>query len=218
MKKVIVDAYKLERISSLMAKEFGTIPKGEEEFHSFMLHPMESNLLKLHRQNPNRNGRHAIDAIQMALLKIDGISREIDYDYGRFSNPENQAFLHGLLMSFDPYTNSEIQEVVMGSNITFTAKEYYKLPVQCLLRIEKSIIIDSKSQYTQNHSSELLLKVRRMAEFYKNPEDEILKLMIAADLHDIGKLAISNLILDKPGKLDPKIVSDIGIVFSEQLT
>lgn len=47
MKKIVVDAYKLERISSRMAKEFGTIPKGQEELHALMLHPMESNLLKL---------------------------------------------------------------------------------------------------------------------------------------------------------------------------
>jgi response regulator RpfG family c-di-GMP phosphodiesterase len=38
-------------------------------------------------------------------------------------------------------------------------------------------------------SSELSLRVREMAEYYKKAEDEMYKLMIAADLHDIGKLA-----------------------------
>lgn len=139
MKKVMVDAYKLEKISSRMAKEFGTIPKGEEEFHAFMLHPMESNLLKLHRQNPNRNGRHALEAIQMSLLTVDGYLREIEYDYDRFAGPENQAFLQGLLMSFDPYTNQEIHEIVIKNDPAFDAREYFKLPVKCLLRIEKSV-------------------------------------------------------------------------------
>lgn len=139
MKKITVDAYKLERISSRMAKEFGTIPKGQEELHAFMLHPMESNLLKLHRQNPGRNGRHAVEAIQMSLLTVDGYLREIEYDYSRFASAENQAFLHGLLMSFDPFTNPEIREIVMKKDDNLAAKEYFELPVKCLLRIEKSI-------------------------------------------------------------------------------
>lgn len=63
-------------------------------------------------------------------------------------------------------------------------------------------IIDSKSEYTRTHSSELSLRVKEMAEYYKKPKDEMYKLMIAADLHDIGKLAVSNSILDKPGRLD----------------
>ncbi|MHB1392391.1 MAG: HD-GYP domain-containing protein [Clostridia bacterium] len=65
-----------------------------------------------------------------------------------------------------------------------------------------SRIIDSKSEFTRSHSSELTHRVMEMAEYYKTPEDEMYKLMIAADLHDIGKLAVSNSILDKPGKLD----------------
>ncbi|MEL7566329.1 MAG: hypothetical protein AAGU27_15800 [Dehalobacterium sp.] len=139
MKKVVVDAYKLEEISSRMAKEFGTIPKGEEELHVFTLHAMEGNLLKLHRQDPNRNGRHALEAIQISLLTVDGYLRKIEYEYDRFAGAENQAFLHGLLMSFDPYTNQEIEEIVVESDPNFDTKEYFKLPVKCLLRIEKSV-------------------------------------------------------------------------------
>jgi hypothetical protein len=139
MKKVAVDAYKFEKISSRMAKEFGTIPKGEEELHLFTLHAMESNLLKLHRQDPNRNGHHAIEAIQMSLLTVDGYLREIEYDFDRFAGAENQVFLHGLLMSFDPYTNQDIKEIVIENDPDFDAKEYFKLPVKCLLRIGKSI-------------------------------------------------------------------------------
>jgi HD-GYP domain-containing protein (c-di-GMP phosphodiesterase class II) len=41
----------------------------------------------------------------------------------------------------------------------------------------------------------------KMAKYYNKSEEETLKLIIAADLHDIGKLAIPNSILDKPGKL-----------------
>jgi HD-GYP domain-containing protein (c-di-GMP phosphodiesterase class II) len=64
-----------------------------------------------------------------------------------------------------------------------------------------SHIIDAKSEFTMMHSSELAGKMSRMAQFYGIDGDEYWKLMIASDLHDLGKLGISNLILDKPGQL-----------------
>jgi HD-GYP domain-containing protein (c-di-GMP phosphodiesterase class II) len=65
-----------------------------------------------------------------------------------------------------------------------------------------SKIIDSKSKYTQRHSSELSDKVAIMADYYKMDHDEKMQLIIAADLHDIGKLAVPNRILDSPNKLN----------------
>ena len=40
-----------------------------------------------------------------------------------------------------------------------------------------------------------------MADYYKMDVNEKMKLIIAADLHDIGKLAVPNSILDSPNKL-----------------
>jgi HD-GYP domain-containing protein (c-di-GMP phosphodiesterase class II) len=64
-----------------------------------------------------------------------------------------------------------------------------------------SKIIDSKSKYTQRHSRDLSQKASIMADYYKVEQDEKVKLIIAADLHDIGKLAVPNDILDSPKKL-----------------
>jgi len=142
-----VDYYKLERISSRMVKEFGTIPKGDEELYCFMLHPMEGNLLKLHRKVPARNGRNAIDAIHICLLKIDEYINKIEYDFSRFINDENRAFLQGLLESFDPFTNREIFDAASKTydlNTSDDLKKLYKNPVKCLLRIEKSIELWTK--------------------------------------------------------------------------
>ncbi len=137
-----VNYYKLERISSRMAKEFGTIKKGDEELYSFMLHPMEGNLLKLHRKDSARNGRQAIEAIRMCLLKIDGYINRIDYDFSRFITCENKALTEGLLLSFDPFTNQEVFSIA-SQTYDLTSSEglqkYFATPVKCLLRIEKSI-------------------------------------------------------------------------------
>ncbi len=43
-----------------------------------------------------------------------------------------------------------------------------------------------------------------MAGRYGWTEEERVRLQIAADLHDIGKLTVSNSILDKPGPLDSR--------------
>jgi len=64
-----------------------------------------------------------------------------------------------------------------------------------------SRIIDLKSIFTGEHSSGLSKKMRRMIEHYHFNEIHGLKLLIAADLHDLGKVGISNDILDKEGTL-----------------
>lgn len=64
-----------------------------------------------------------------------------------------------------------------------------------------SRIIDAKSKYTQAHSSGLAQRILKMAQFYKIDRTTTTKLLIAADLHDIGKLGVSNDILEKPESL-----------------
>ena len=64
-----------------------------------------------------------------------------------------------------------------------------------------SQIVDANSSFTSRHSSGLSEKVEKMANFYKFSYDKVSKLIIAANLHDLGKLAIPNSILEKNGKL-----------------
>lgn len=62
-------------------------------------------------------------------------------------------------------------------------------------------IIDYKSEYTGIHSVQLAAKAQIMAEYYNMPQDEKDQFYIAALLHDLGKFAIANDILEKNGKL-----------------
>lgn len=63
-------------------------------------------------------------------------------------------------------------------------------------------IVDSKSPYTSGHSARVALYVDLMAETMGLSQDRRRWLKRGALLHDIGKLGVSNSILDKPGKLD----------------
>ena len=143
MKKQL-NRYKFEKISNMMTKEFGKIAKGEENAYAMLFAPMEGNLLKLHRENPNRNGRRAIEAIHVCLLLVDGYLTDTEYDLNGYRTPENEAFVNGLLMSFDPFTNDEIREAAAGYwDLTSPSdlRSYFREPVLCLLRIEKSIAL-----------------------------------------------------------------------------
>jgi HD-GYP domain-containing protein (c-di-GMP phosphodiesterase class II) len=63
-------------------------------------------------------------------------------------------------------------------------------------------VIDSKSPYTSGHSERVTLYTDLIAEQLGHSSDKRRWLKRAALLHDIGKLGVSNSVLDKPGKLD----------------
>lgn len=119
-----------------------------------------------------------------------------------FSSKVSDAFLE---VSKSPGFWLELKDDCINSSLRRSTpifkREMSYSSIHSITRVFTSII-DSKSEYTRTHSSELSQKAMKMAEYYKKPEDEMYKLIIAADLHDIGKLAVSNTILDKPGKLD----------------
>lgn len=63
-------------------------------------------------------------------------------------------------------------------------------------------VIDAKSPYTAGHSERVGDYAATIAERMGLDCSEIRSLRRAAMLHDVGKLGVSNTILDKPGKLD----------------
>jgi HD-GYP domain-containing protein (c-di-GMP phosphodiesterase class II) len=63
-------------------------------------------------------------------------------------------------------------------------------------------VVDSKSPYTSGHSERVTLFTDMIAEELGLSLERRRWLKRAALLHDIGKLGVSNTILDKPGKLD----------------
>jgi HD-GYP domain-containing protein (c-di-GMP phosphodiesterase class II) len=64
-------------------------------------------------------------------------------------------------------------------------------------------IVDAKSPFTAGHSSRVALITDQVSEQLGLGGPERRWLRRGALLHDVGKLGVSNQILDKPGKLDP---------------
>jgi HD-GYP domain-containing protein (c-di-GMP phosphodiesterase class II) len=65
-------------------------------------------------------------------------------------------------------------------------------------------VIDSKSPYTSGHSERVTLFADLIAEQLQFSPGRRRRLKRAALLHDIGKLGVSNSVLDKPAKLEPE--------------
>ena len=64
-------------------------------------------------------------------------------------------------------------------------------------------VVDSKSPYTSGHSERVTLFSDMIADKMGFSAERRRWIKRAALLHDIGKLGVSNAILDKPGRLDP---------------
>ncbi|HEY6134039.1 MAG TPA: HD domain-containing phosphohydrolase [Rubrivivax sp.] len=63
-------------------------------------------------------------------------------------------------------------------------------------------VVDSKSPFTSGHSERVALYVDRIARMMGLSDPRRRWLKRGALLHDVGKLGVSNAVLDKPGKLD----------------
>jgi HD-GYP domain-containing protein (c-di-GMP phosphodiesterase class II) len=64
-------------------------------------------------------------------------------------------------------------------------------------------IVDDKSPFTKEHSQRVCEYAVHIANSFGYTDDQITFIRRAALLHDIGKLAVPNAILDKPDKLTP---------------
>ncbi len=68
-------------------------------------------------------------------------------------------------------------------------------------------IIDFRSRFTSTHSSGVASAAGQIAKYMDFPQGDVMLMEIAGNLHDIGKLAIPNRILNKPAKLTKKEMS-----------
>ncbi len=72
-----------------------------------------------------------------------------------------------------------------------------------------SHIIDFKSKFTTKHSTGVAKTAERLAEFAGFSSSESKMMLIAGYLHDLGKLAVNNAVLEKPAKLNKDEYNEI---------
>ncbi len=94
--------------------------------------------------------------------------------------------LYSILLNYGPFRNAEIS----FSDLTIISELFRN-------------IIDFKSRFTSTHSSGVAACASILSRLFGFTETEIELMGVAGNIHDLGKLAIPNSILNKPGKLTP---------------
>jgi len=87
----------------------------------------------------------------------------------------------------------------MASHIIDGTKEREDLLIGILVALTRAI--DAKSKWTAGHSERVTHYAEEIGRILQFDEEQMSILSISAILHDIGKIAVPEQILDKPGKL-----------------
>ncbi|HQQ89925.1 MAG TPA: HD domain-containing phosphohydrolase, partial [Oscillospiraceae bacterium] len=87
---------------------------------------------------------------------------------------------------------------------TVVSFDVLELDIDGILDLTKifASIIDFRDPFTQNHSAGVAETAKKLAELAGFSENECKMMFIAGNLHDLGKLAVDQRILHKPGSLN----------------
>lgn len=200
---------------------------GEKNIIDFPFLSNHKNIVKYHHENFDGTGFYKLKGEQIPLLaQIIALADTVDNIF-HFENPsiENREkivqFINdkiNILYSpelvhnfnalarkpafwFDLQSNN-LEKLVLSKTRDFTMN----IKLEDLVKLSSvfSTIIDSNSSFTSRHSSGLTDKVEKMCNFYEYEDDKTMRMIIAANLHDLGKLAVPNKILDKESALTKK--------------
>lgn len=197
---------------------------GEKNIIGFPFLSNHKNIIKYHHENYDGSGFYKLKGEQIPLLaQIVALADTVDNIF-HFENPsienrenivrfindnEGKLYSKELVNNFNSLAkntsfwldlqSNNLEKLVLNKITNFTMN----IGLEHLVKLSSvfSTIIDSNSAFTSRHSSGLSNKVEKMARYYNFDSEKIMKLIIAANLHDLGKLAVANKILDKQSAL-----------------
>ncbi len=87
----------------------------------------------------------------------------------------------------------------LGQKVEKQAEEIYNLQINAITALAHAL--EAKDKYTSGHSQRVAAISTAIAEELNMPQDIIEKIKLAGSVHDIGKIGVSETILNKPGRL-----------------
>lgn len=207
---------------SLNKKDFENhCVKGEKIVSNFPFFTPTKNVVLYHHEYDDGSGIFGIKNNDIPLIsKILSLTNLIEINYSHYAQTpfeinkivnmlRDKKFSKNIVDAYlkvqsninfwvdieDLFITDTLKKIIPEIRVNYSYKDLHRITNVI------SEIIDSNTEFTKNHSTGLTDKVCRMAKYYGYSEDEMYKIMIASDLHDIGKLAISNDIINKPSKL-----------------
>ncbi|MCL2102406.1 MAG: HD-GYP domain-containing protein [Syntrophorhabdaceae bacterium] len=119
--------------------------------------------------------------------------------YKRFFSSEDKRVFSSYEKKFVMIIEHIISPIVESIRLYGSLQELYLNTVRTL-----AAAIDAKDQYTHGHSSRVAWFSKAIGKQLGFSDTELHDLDIAAYMHDLGKIGISEYILGKPGKLTPE--------------
>ena len=157
---------------------------------------------------------HLADRVSVYLNFSQNILPEISEMISKFHG--DQKFSPILVKALDGLAKKEYIWLEMSDSepLTFlpeSAVILTDLDIDGVLSIAKifSYVIDYRSRFTATHSAGVAHIAEMLASFAGMCGDECKMMLVAGYLHDLGKLAVKNAILEKPGKLNVREFSVI---------
>jgi HD-GYP domain-containing protein (c-di-GMP phosphodiesterase class II) len=228
----------IRKHSSIERDQFELIQEhciiGETNLQHFPFLTNAKNVIKYHHENDNGTGFFGIKGDQVPLMsQIIHLADFIDLNFKINTDLTNRSLIksvkdyvrnnEAILFSkkvcdvfFEVAKDSSFWRGLHDSLIAIQIKEtvnkyVFEYDYQDIRKITKtfSSIIDAKSEYTQVHSASVSKDAETMAKYYNMGIEETNELLMAADLHDLGKLGISSEILLKPSSLTEEEFSKI---------
>lgn len=196
---------------------------GDENLSVFPFFEKKKGIIKYHHENYDGSGLFGVSGENIPLMaRILRITDQVDVSFklSVMDEEKKKKVIRHIKMNenrlYDPYI-AEILISILDNGIFYGMKnseiEASLMRVTPVCEKEMSFdeiihmsrllahIIDYKSPFTLRHSTGIAEKAKEMAEFYGYKEDMVKQFYIAAYLHDIGKLAVPDVLLEKQGKL-----------------
>lgn len=193
--------------------------------YPFLTEIKSKNILKYHHENYNGTGFFKLKGDEIPLMstiihladiidvsfRLEENKKELQNEVLGFVNRQiNKMFCPQVVAAFNSvgidksFWENLKNERVGHALVEETPTYSMDLPIEEVAKVTGvfSKIIDSKSHFTRRHSRDLSVKAAIMADYYNMEHEEKMKFVIAANLHDIGKLAVPNEILDSNQNLD----------------
>lgn len=171
---------------------------GEERFILILPETDSSGALQL--------ARRILAAIRSREVVVNSDRLSVGLSLGIASFPEHAVTKHDLLTQ----AVEALNEARMNGGGTIRCAGRVELepsapagePFSVLQGLVRAV--DAKDRYTQEHSNVVTDAALLLAQRLNLPEDTHRALYIAGQLHDIGKIAIPDSVLKKPGRLTPE--------------
>ena len=196
---------------------------GERNIHLVPFRTNVDNIILYHHEHADGSGAMGKTAAETGLkTQILHLADEIDIHYklssltesefnrmsewvqsqsGKmFSEKAVQLFQDAVTYDKILYLRNKNAFTNLKRELHTVANDYSDEEIHNFARMFASII-DYKSEFTQTHSLGVADKAEQMANYYGFDHEKATRFYLAGALHDIGKLLVSNDILEKPGKL-----------------